>query len=61
MTTNHSLMHLIADKNKAIADLEEKLIKVYDYARLAKAGINRNKTHVTDYFLDRIIEEEEEI
>lgn len=57
MNTNHSLAHMIADKNKTIADLEKKLKDVYGYARIAKAGLDRDKTHVTDYFLERIIDE----
>jgi len=60
MTTNHSLMHMIADKNKTVADLEKKLNDLYSYAKTAKAGLDRNKTHVTSYFLDRIIEQEGE-
>lgn len=52
-------MHLIANKNKAIADLEKKLNDIYSYAKTAKAGLDRDKTHVAFYFLDRIIEQKE--
>jgi len=51
---------MIADKNKTVADLEKKLNDLYSYAKTAKAGLDRNKTHVTSYFLDRIIEQEGE-
>jgi len=57
MKTEHKLLHMIADKNKAIADLEKKLKDVYSYAKMAKAGLSKDKTHVVDYFLERIIDE----
>lgn len=57
MKTEHKLLHMIADKNKAIADLEQKLKDVYSYAKMAKAGLDKDKTHVVDYFLERIVDE----
>lgn len=61
MKAEHKLLHLIADKNKEIADLEKKLRDVYSYARMAKAGLDKDKTHVVDYFLERIVDEDHEV